>query len=65
METQTVKCLNCSIELNGLYCSSCGHPTKVKRINGSYLKHEIGHLLHLDKGILLKNIQLLNLVLDL
>lgn len=34
------------------YCSECGHPVALKRINGHYLLHEIEHVLHFERGIL-------------
>ena len=45
-------CRKCSNELNGNYCSNCGQPTRVKRINGQYILHEIGSILNFQKGIL-------------
>lgn len=48
----TENCKNCSSELVGKYCSNCGQPTKLKRIDAHYIKHEIEHVLHFDKGIL-------------
>lgn len=38
--------------MSGAYCSSCGRPKEVPRINGSYLVSEIGRILNLEKGIL-------------
>ena len=43
-------CKNCNNELNGNYCSNCGHPVKLKRIDKSYIKNEIGQFLLFDKG---------------
>ena len=43
-------CKNCNSELIGEYCHKCGHPAKLKRIDINYIKNEIGHLLHLEKG---------------
>ena len=45
-------CINCNNELSGKYCSNCGLPVKIKRIDGHYLMHEIEHVLHFEKGIL-------------
>jgi hypothetical protein len=45
-------CSNCSDELMGKYCSNCGQPAKVKRIDGHYIVHEIEHVLHFERGIL-------------
>lgn len=44
-------CKNCNDEISGNFCSYCGHPTKLKRIDGHYILHEIQHVLHFDNGI--------------
>lgn len=44
-------CLNCNEVITGKYCSNCGQKVKLDRINGHYIKHEIEHVLHLEKGI--------------
>jgi len=43
-------CKNCNNELIGDYCHKCGHPAQLKRIDANYIKNELGHLLHLEKG---------------
>ncbi len=43
-------CKNCNSQINEKYCSNCGQPKVLKRIDGDYIRHEIEHLLHLDKG---------------
>jgi len=45
-------CSNCNDALTGKYCSNCGQPVKVKRIDGHYIVHEIEHVLHFERGIL-------------
>jgi len=45
-------CSNCNTELTGKYCSNCGQPVKVARINAHYIIHEIEHVLHFERGIL-------------
>lgn len=45
-------CVNCNNQIIENYCSSCGHPAKLKRIDGHYIIHEIEHVLHFEKGIL-------------
>ncbi|TRX38678.1 DUF3667 domain-containing protein [Flavobacterium sp. ZT3R18] len=45
-------CSNCNDALTGKYCSNCGQPAKVKRIDGHYIVHEIEHILHFERGIL-------------
>lgn len=44
-------CRNCNSELNGKFCGSCGQPAQLKRIDGHFVRHEIEHVLHLEKGI--------------
>jgi len=44
-------CKNCTSEISGNYCSNCGLKIKLERINGHYVKHEIEHLLHFEKGL--------------
>ena len=44
-------CKNCHAQITENYCPNCGQPAKLKRIDGYYIKHEIEHLLHLEKGI--------------
>ncbi|MFC0877605.1 DUF3667 domain-containing protein [Saccharicrinis sp. FJH2] len=46
------KCRQCNSELYGNYCSSCGQPRELKRINGHYVLSEIGSVLSFEKGIL-------------
>lgn len=45
-------CKNCKNKVLGNFCSSCGQPAKLIRIDGHYLLNEIEHVLHFDKGIL-------------
>lgn len=44
-------CINCDNEFEGNYCSICGQPEKLKRIDSHYVSHEIQHLFHIEKGI--------------
>ncbi|MBB6501092.1 DUF3667 domain-containing protein [Pedobacter cryoconitis] len=46
-------CNHCNHELTGNYCAGCGLAVKIKRIDAHYIKHEIEHVLHFEKGILL------------
>ncbi|MBB5637120.1 hypothetical protein HDE68_003033 [Pedobacter cryoconitis] len=50
---QMSNCTKCSNELTGKYCSNCGHAIEIPRIDGHYVVHEIEHVLHFEKGILL------------
>jgi hypothetical protein len=44
-------CKNCNYPVSGNYCSNCGQPSKVHRIDGQYFLHDIPHsILHFDKG---------------
>lgn len=45
-----MNCKNCNSEVNSKYCPNCGQPIELKRIDGHYIKHEIVHVLHLEKG---------------
>lgn len=45
------ECKNCNAEVNHKYCSNCGQPAAVKRIDAHYITHEIEHILHLERGI--------------
>lgn len=46
------KCIHCDSELHGPYCSDCGKPRTLKRINHQYIISEIGSVLNFNKGIL-------------
>ena len=43
-------CKNCNSELNGNYCSNCGNPAILKRIDLHYIKNETSALFYLEKG---------------
>lgn len=45
-------CKKCKSEVRQNYCSNCGTPITLKRINGQYILKEIGSVLNFDKGIL-------------
>lgn len=45
-------CKKCNSEFEGNYCSNCGHPQKLERINGRYIVSEISSVLNFQKGIL-------------
>lgn len=47
----TISCKNCNSAVGGNFCSSCGHPAYMKRVDGHYLMHEVQHVLHFEKGI--------------
>lgn len=43
-------CKNCKVEMTNKYCSNCGQPFSIKRIDKHYILHEISHLIHFEKG---------------
>lgn len=45
-------CKNCNQEVNGNFCSNCGHPKNLKRIDSQYIIHEIENVLEFERGIL-------------
>lgn len=45
-------CKNCQAEIDAKFCSNCGQPMHLERINGHYIVHEIQHVLHFERGIL-------------
>lgn len=45
-------CKKCHREINGEFCSHCGQPKHLKRIDREYVFHEIGSVLNFEKGIL-------------
>ncbi|BFM43748.1 hypothetical protein CFS9_23890 [Flavobacterium sp. CFS9] len=47
-----MNCKNCNNELSLNFCSNCGQPSKIKRIDSHYIIHEIEHVLHFERGIL-------------
>ena len=47
-----MNCKSCNTELYSKFCSECGQPAKVKRINGHYVIHEIVRVLNFEGGIL-------------
>ncbi|MEK6478101.1 DUF3667 domain-containing protein [Catalinimonas sp. 4WD22] len=48
-----MNCPNCNTTIDGKYCSNCGKSPELARIDGKYIRGEIGSVLNLDKGILL------------
>lgn len=44
-------CKNCNAEVRQNYCSNCGIPSALSRINGQYILNEIGSVLNFKKGI--------------
>lgn len=38
--------------MTGNFCSQCGRPVQIHRVDWHYIVHEIQHVLHFEKGIL-------------
>jgi hypothetical protein len=51
-QKKATTCSRCDSVLSGKYCSNCGQPQQLRRINGQYVLSEIGSVLNFDKGIL-------------
>jgi len=51
-QQQVERCNRCDHALHGDFCSNCGQPRTLQRINGRYIAAEIGSVLNFDKGIL-------------
>jgi len=45
-------CKTCENPVVGNFCTNCGLPVKLKRIDGRYILHEIQLIIQLEKGIL-------------
>jgi len=45
-------CKNCNEPFYGNYCSNCGQPAKLRRIDGRYIIHEIASAFNADTGML-------------
>lgn len=48
----TTNCKGCNNSISGNYCTNCGQPATLKRVDSHYIIHEIQHILHFEKGIL-------------
>jgi hypothetical protein len=49
---KAMNCGNCNTAVSGNFCSDCGRPRQITRIDWHYIVHEIMHVLHFEKGIL-------------
>ena len=45
-------CKHCSEPVSGNYCSNCGQPVRLRRIDRHYIMHEIRDVLFTDSGFL-------------
>jgi len=45
-------CQKCGVEITENFCSKCGNPKSLKRIDRKYIATEISSILNFDKGIL-------------
>lgn len=43
-------CKNCNAKLTNKYCSNCGQKAHFERIDIHYIIHEIGHIIHFERG---------------
>jgi hypothetical protein len=50
--THPEKCTRCDSELFGPFCSNCGHPKQLRRIDKHYILAEISKVFNFDRGIL-------------
>lgn len=48
-----MNCPDCNCEIEGTNCLNCNRPSELPRIDGRYLRQEIGSILNLEKGIFL------------
>lgn len=44
-------CKNCNKQLTGKFCSGCGYPNKLKRIDRQYIVDEVSSIINFDRGI--------------
>ena len=49
---ETNSCKNCTAQTNGNFCSHCGHPVTLKKIDRDYVFYEIKGALFADRGFL-------------
>ena len=49
---QINSCKNCNEPINENYCSNCGQPTKLKRIDSRYIIREIASAFNAERGML-------------
>ncbi|WP_111707613.1 DUF3667 domain-containing protein [Lutibacter citreus] len=50
-DTDFIQCKKCGAALSDNFCSKCGNPKTLKKINGNYILSEIVSVLNFDKGI--------------
>ncbi len=50
-QEHTEKCNRCESDLFDHFCSKCGHPKKLKRIDGQYILSELISIFDFEKGI--------------
>ena len=49
---KTTNCKNCNEPIGGKFCSNCGQPAELRRIDNYYLIHEIRDFFFANKGML-------------
>lgn len=47
-----MKCKNCNHKIKDKFCSKCGHPAKIERIDSRYISQQVQHLWNIEKGLL-------------
>ena len=52
-QIQATNCKRCGSKLTGEFCSDCGNPKSLRRIDGRYVVSEVASIFNFDKGILL------------
>lgn len=52
MIRKTELCKKCNTPFHGNYCSYCGNPIRLKRINRNYIIEQIVEIVYFEKGIL-------------
>lgn len=50
--TRLELCQKCRVEIIDNFCSKCGNPKSLRRIDGNYITTEVSKVLNFDKGIL-------------
>lgn len=51
MQGDTKSCRSCNQAITVNFCSNCGQPALLKRVDSHYVFHELWHVLHIEKGI--------------
>ncbi|MEO1212345.1 MAG: DUF3667 domain-containing protein [Bacteroidota bacterium] len=52
-QIKRINCTQCDGEFRGNFCSTCGNPKSLRRIDGAYIISEVASIFNFEKGILL------------